>query len=68
MDLFRVEANSSDFATSGVLMQKQEGKWKVVAYQLEALSEAERNYEIYDKKMLIIIQALREWQQYLLDI
>ena len=40
-DLFRVEADSSDFTTSGVLMQKQEGQWKIIAYRSEALSEAE---------------------------
>jgi len=28
---------------------------------------AERNYEIYDKELLVIIEALRKWRQYLLD-
>ena len=26
------------------------------------MSDAERNYEIHDKEMLAIIQALQEWQ------
>ena len=28
---------------------------------------AQRNYEIYDKKLLAIVEALDKWQQYLLD-
>ncbi|KAF7762581.1 hypothetical protein Agabi119p4_9174 [Agaricus bisporus var. burnettii] len=31
------------------------------------LSEAERNYEIYDKELLAIIKALKLWRHYLLD-
>ncbi|KAL5498599.1 hypothetical protein ACEPAH_1953 [Sanghuangporus vaninii] len=64
-DPFRVEADASDFATGGVLLQKQEGRWKVIAYRSSTFLEAERNYEIYDKEMLAIVQALKEWRQYL---
>ncbi|KAL5501130.1 hypothetical protein ACEPAH_9517 [Sanghuangporus vaninii] len=64
-DPFRVEADASDFATGGVLLQKQEGKWKVIAYRSSTLLDAEQNYEIYDKEMLAIVQALKEWRQYL---
>ncbi|THH06735.1 hypothetical protein EW145_g3878 [Phellinidium pouzarii] len=63
---FRVEADASDFATGGVLLQKQQGKWQIAAYHLAMLLEAERNYEIYDKEMLAIVQALKEWCHYLL--
>ena len=28
---------------------------------------AERNYKIYNKKLLAIVEALDKWQQYLLD-
>jgi len=27
----------------------------------------ERNYEIYNKKLLAIVEALTKWRQYLLD-
>ena len=54
---YRVEADSSNFATEGILLQEQEGKWKVIAYQSSSLSPAERNYEIYDKEMLAIVLA-----------
>jgi hypothetical protein len=64
---FRIEADSSDFATGAVLSQlsTEDGKWHPVAYYSKSLSEMERNYEIHDKEMLAIIRALDEWQHFL---
>jgi len=31
------------------------------------MQPAERNYEIYDKELLVIVEALMKWRQYLLD-
>ena len=55
-DQFRVEADSSDFATGAVLSQLQENSWKPVAYMSKVLNEVERNYEIHDKEMLAIMR------------
>ena len=65
-DPFRVESDASDFAVGAILSQKQEGKWRPIAYFSQSMSQAERNYAIYDKEMLAIMLALREWRQYLL--
>ena len=52
----RVEIETSDFATGGVLSMKYEDeKWRPVAYISKSLNEAKRNYEIHDKEMLVII-------------
>ena len=61
-DLFRIEADSSDFATGAVLSQQStmDGKWHPVAFYSKSLSSMERNYEIHDKEMLAIICALEE--------
>ena len=32
------------------------------------MQTAERNYEIYNKKLLAIVEALTKWRQYLLDV
>jgi len=66
-DLFRIEANSSDFATGAVLPQQSttDGKWHPVAFYSKSLSSVEQNYEIHDKKMLAIICALEEWRHFL---
>jgi hypothetical protein len=64
---FRVEADSSDVATGAILSQQstEDGKWHLVAFLSKSLSAVERNYEIHDKEMLAIIQALSEWRHFL---
>jgi len=64
---FRVEADSSDFATGAVLSQQSmaDGKWHPVAFYSKSLSSMEWNYEIHDKEMLAIIRALEEWRHFL---
>jgi len=55
----RIEVNASDYATEGVLsMEYKDGKWQPVAFLLKSLNETERNYEIYNKKMLAVIRGL----------
>ncbi|GLB41115.1 putative retrotransposable element tf2 155 kda protein type 1-like [Lyophyllum shimeji] len=64
---FRVEADSSDFATGAVLSQQspEDEKWHPVAFYSKSLNAVERNYEIHDKEMLAIIRALEEWRHFL---
>jgi transposase InsO family protein len=64
---FRVETDASGYAIGGVLSQQQDGKWKPIAFLSRTMTPAERNYEIYDKELLAIMEALRVWRQYLLD-
>ena len=62
----RVEADVSDFAMRGVLSMKcEDKKWRPVAYISKSLNEAKRNYEIYDKEMLVIIWCLEAWRYFL---
>ena len=65
---FRVETDASGHAIGGVLSQEQERKWKPIAFLSRMMQPAEMNYEIYDKELLAIVEALSKWQQYLLDI
>ncbi len=37
-----------------------------MAFRSRALNEVERNYEIYDKEMMAIMDLINDWQQYLL--
>ena len=47
---FRVEADTFNFATGGVLLVKcEDDKWRPVAYIFKLLNEMEQNYEIHDK-------------------
>ena len=55
----RVEVDTLDYATGGVLsMEVENGRWKPVAFLSKSLNETERNYEIHDKEMLAIIRGL----------
>jgi hypothetical protein len=58
-----VEADSSNFATRAVLSQQspEDDKWHPVTYYSKSLSAVEWNYEIHDKEMLVVIQALEDW-------
>jgi len=65
---FRVETDASGHVIGGVLSQKQDEKWKPIAFLSRTMQPVERNCEIYDKKLLAIVEALTKWRQYLLDI
>lgn len=63
---FRLEADLSNFANGAILSQKVDDKWFPVAFRSQSLTDTECNYEIYDKELLAIVAALREWRPYLL--
>ena len=55
----RVEVDASDYAIGGVLlMEGEDGKWRPVTFLSKSLNKIERNYEIHDKEMLVIIRRL----------
>jgi len=55
-----------DYATRGVLlMECEDGKWRLVAFLSKSLNETERNYKIHDKKILAVIRGLENWRHLL---
>jgi hypothetical protein len=64
---YHIEADSSGYTTGTVLSQLQpDGFWHPVAFLSKTLSEVEQNYDIYDREMLAVMQALEEWRPYLM--
>ena len=62
-----MEVDVLDYAIGGVLlMECNDGRWRLVVYLLKSLNETKRNYEIHDKKMLAVIRGLENWR-YLLE-
>ena len=58
-----LEADSSGYATGGVMMQYDEkGLLRPCAFFSKRLTPAECNYEIYDKEMLAIVRCLEFWK------
>jgi len=66
-DPFKLSTDASDFATGAVLSQKdmQTNLWHPVAFFSKSLNVHERNYEIYDKELLVVIQGLEEYRHHL---
>ena len=63
---FRVEANVLNYATRGVLSMKCLNRlWRPVAFISKSLSDTKRNYEIHDKKILVIVRCLEIWKHFL---
>jgi len=63
---FRVEADASNYTTGGVLSMKGSDElWRPVTFISKSLSDTERNYEIYDKEMLMVVRCLEAWRHFL---
>jgi RNase H-like domain found in reverse transcriptase len=64
---FQIESDASKYASGAVLTQTDiNGDQHLVSYISKTFSLAERNYEIYDCKLLGIVRALEEWEHYIL--
>jgi len=64
---FKMEVDVSAIAIGAVLNQKgEDSKIHPVAYYSESFSATERNYDVYDRELLAIVKALRQWRTYLL--
>ena len=63
----RIEVDASDYAMEGVLsMECEDRLWRPVAFLSKLLNETERNYEIHNKEILVIVRGLEAWR-YLLE-
>ena len=63
---FQIEADASKYASGAVLTQMDSnGDRHPVAYFSKTFNDTERNYEIYDRELLGVIQALKEWHHYI---
>ena len=59
----RIEVDTSDYATEEVLYMKcEDGRQQPVAFLSKSLNKTNRNYKIYDKKILAVIRGLENWR------
>ena len=42
-----------------LLMECKDGKWRLVVFLSKFLNETERNYEIHNKEILVVIRGLK---------
>ncbi|KAI5448775.1 hypothetical protein NCC49_006605 [Naganishia albida] len=60
-----IETDASDYAVAGILSHPDvEGRLQPVAFYSRKLDVPERNYAIYDKELLAIVEAFRHWRAY----
>ena len=60
----KIETDASDQAVGTCLCQQKDGKWHPVAYYSRKMSQAEQNYDIHDKELLAVVNALKHWRVY----
>jgi hypothetical protein len=65
---FYLSTDASDHSLGGVLSQKDEDQnLRPVAFFSRKLNDAERNYSVYDKELLAIVDCLKFWRHYLVS-
>jgi RNase H-like domain found in reverse transcriptase len=63
---FQIESDASKYASGAVLTQTDiNGDRHPVAFLLQTFTDTERRYEIYDRELLGIVRALKEWRHYI---
>jgi RNase H-like domain found in reverse transcriptase len=63
---FQIESDASKYASGAVLTQIDiNGDRHPVAFLSKTFTDTERRYEIYDRELLGIVQALKEWRHYI---
>ena len=60
-----VETDASDFAVEACLYQIKNDEKQPIMYQSRKLSELKKRYEMHNKELLVIVEALQEWRPYL---
>jgi len=64
---FFIMTDTSLVASGAVLMQNDgNGDLHPCVYYSKTFAPTEQNYDIYDHELLVVIQALEEWHQYLI--
>jgi RNase H-like domain found in reverse transcriptase/Reverse transcriptase (RNA-dependent DNA polymerase)/Integrase zinc binding domain len=63
---FQIESDTSKYASGAVLTQMDiNGDRHPVAFLLKTFTDMEHWYEIYDRELLGIVRALKEWWHYI---
>jgi RNase H-like domain found in reverse transcriptase len=63
---FQIESDASKYASGAVLTQTDiAGDRHLVAFLSRTFMDMEQRYKIYDRELLGIVRALKEWQHYI---
>lgn len=63
---FWIKLDTFLVASEAVLQQEdRNSQWHACGYIFQTFNMAEQNYEIYNRKLLGVVQALKAWRHYL---
>jgi len=60
-----LETDASDLALAAILSICTDSDIYPIAFYSQTLQVAKLNYDVYDKKLLAIVEAFKKWQYYL---
>ncbi len=60
-----IEINAFNYAVASILSQlNDEDQWYLIAFWFRMMIDIERNYEIHDQKLLVIVVMFKHWRHY----
>jgi len=60
-----IEINAFNYAVANILSQSDDkDQWHLIAFWFRMMINIERNYEIYDQKLLVIVSMFKHWWHY----
>jgi hypothetical protein len=63
---FEIEVDASNYAIGTVLMQKDDkNTLHPVAFFSKTMNNVQRNYDVYNRKLLALVETFRHWRHYL---
>ena len=63
-----IEINAFNYAVASILSQSNnKDQWHLIAFWFRMMINVERNYEIHDQKLLIIVAMFKHWWHYVKD-
>ncbi len=63
-----IEINTFNYAVASILFQSDdEDQWHLIAFWFRMIINVERNYEIHNQKLLVIVSMFKHWQHYVKD-
>ena len=63
---FQIKTDTSKYASGAVLTQtNMNSEQHPIAFLSKTFTGTERNYDVYDRELLVIIRALTKWRHYI---
>jgi transposase InsO family protein len=60
----RLETDASDLALGACITQERDGQWHPIAYYSRKFTAPEERYDVHDKELMAIVDALQHWRVY----